>query len=172
MKKITILFLCIFLLALSSHRAEAFGGTVDWDGNTQTASIAMGGTAATPPPATITPPPTTQPPSGSIDNRILGGWSYLIGTNFYAYQFSSDGTFLMINTSSLTSVEGTFYTTNGTVYLKNLVSEYRDTTKQLADQESTYSFGSDDYGEYLMIKTFKTSDTVSESEPIHKFRRQ
>ena len=131
------------------------------------------GQEETPLPDTSTEPPaTTQPPSGNIDNKILGGWSYLIGTDFYGYQFNSDGTFIMINTWSLTSVEGEFYTSNGTVYLKNLISEYRDTTSQLADQESSYSFGSDDYGEYLMIKTFKTFDSVSESEPIHKFRRQ
>ena len=128
------------------------------------------------PEASATPAPTPTPAptqSASIDNEILGGWSYLIGTDLYTYQFNPDGTFIMILVvSDLISVEGTFFTSGGTVYLKNLVFEYRDTREQVADQESEYSFGSDEYGGYLMIKMFKYNDTVAESEPIHKFRRQ
>ena len=67
--------------------AEAFGGIVDWDDNTQTASITMGGAAATTPTATTTPTPTTQPPettqppdttqppSGNIDPKLFGVWA-------------------------------------------------------------------------------------------------
>ena len=172
---------------------EAFDFGVDWDGARNTIVIdtgkgyTMDGGTTTPttlptpvptPEPTLAPTPTTpstptNPPSGSIDNKILGEWSYSIGTELYIYHFNSDGTFVMVMVweAQLTSVEGTFYTSNNTVYLKNLVFEYSDTTRQLADQESTYSFGTDEYGGYLMIKTFKTSDSVSESAPIHKFRK-
>ena len=97
--------------------AEAFGGTVDWDGNTQTASITMSGTAAPTPPITTTPaaptptPTPTQPPvttmpaptpaptqpttteplsGGNIYSDLIGLWGNL---NTYQWQNASTGTY-------------------------------------------------------------------------------
>ena len=71
--------------------AEAFGGSVDWDGNTQTASITMDGAAATTLPATTTT--LSGLPQGNTG--IVGVW---LGTrtpdfSWEYIMFYEDGTF-------------------------------------------------------------------------------
>ena len=83
--------------------AEAFGGTVDWDGDTQTASIIMGSTAAPTPPVTTTPTPTPQPtptpsPTPGGDGLWTGTWDTIDNT-IGAITLNQNGN----------SLSGTFY---------------------------------------------------------------
>ena len=83
--------------------AEAFGGDVAWDGNTQTASITMGGRdVTTTPPVTTEPPITTTPttpektptilPSGDVvQTRTVGVATVSIQNN----TFMINDTFIM-----------------------------------------------------------------------------
>ena len=114
----------------------------------------------------------TGPAIGSIDSEIVGQWGCTIGSTptRYTYQFNADGTFLMVRAAS-TVTTATYYTSNGVVYLQNVVTTYRDESTPLADKESEYSFDTDQYGEYMLIAAFSTSESIPDSNPVYKFRK-
>ena len=114
------------LLALGMFTFPAFAAdptSVYLGGNTQTASIARGGTAGTMHLA-ATPPVTTPPPSGELNQKLVGTWNIgastleirrilkgnygdikriSSGTEGVSYTFNADGTFTLIGKSSTQS---------------------------------------------------------------------
>ena len=83
--------------------AEAFGGTVAWDDNSQTATISMGGASVAPTPSpepseeqepTPMPEPTPTQPGGTIDQQLVGKWGGAFSGTSHYYDFKADGTFL------------------------------------------------------------------------------
>ena len=107
---------------------------------------------------------------GKIDSKIVGGWTSTDG--LYAYSFKSDGTCVITNffMGAMSGAEGKYYTSNGKVYLTNLIEAYSQ--QPLKDKVSNYSFGSDQYGEYLMIKFFSFTDNNPDSSETYKFYKQ
>jgi hypothetical protein len=124
------------------------------------------GAAPTPQP---TPQPTPTPqPSGSVDAKLVGAWTSADGINIYT--FNADGTFFMIRTSSgiATRIEGDFTTSNGKIYLTNIIFKYTY-ENPLNDKESEYSFGNDQYGDYVMLKYFSFNDNNPDSSVTYKY---
>ena len=167
--------------------AEAFGGDVAWDGNTQTASITMGGTAPTMPPATAVPTPeplTTptpaQPQGGAIDSKLIGRWQHT-GTNtnnqnfVYTYFFYENGSFQYFrNIGAATGgADGKYRCSGGKIYFSELndINAIEERTPY-ADIVFEYEFGNDEIGEYLLICHF---NYLGENRDINsgiKFRKQ
>ena len=97
--------------------AEAFGGTVAWDDNSQTASISMGDASVVPtsapeptpmPEPTPTPEPTQPSTNGGDSSRVVGMWRCDNSTTLQSVIFfNADGTFIMfaVRLSSGGSVE-------------------------------------------------------------------
>ena len=175
--------------------AEAFGGTVDWDGNTQTASISMGGTAATTPPATTqppaaTPPATTTPtstppatpseptptPSGNIDAKIVGEWSYnditLHSNEHHNYFFYENGTAeFFITGGMMYHGDAKYSISDGKIYLAEFYETGgRGVREMRKDKIVEYSIGSDEKGEYLNIGNIPGWSDYAENRPM-KFRK-
>ena len=124
--------------------AEAFGGTVAWDDNSQTASISMGDASAaptsapepTPAPAPEPTPETTETPestlatpsSGNIDSNLIGHWvgsgnsggSYYVELNHYF--FFNDGAFYYYSlVGKLYARSGNYSVSDGSIYFTNVV---------------------------------------------------
>jgi len=110
--------------------------------------------------------------SGKIDSRIIGEWGVTTGSTptRYTYRFNADGTFFMVRAAS-TMTTAKFYTSNGVVYLQNVVTTYREDSTPLADKKSEYSFGTDQNGEYMLIAVFSTSEGIPDSNPVYRFRK-
>jgi hypothetical protein len=148
--------------------AEAFGGTVDWEGSTQTASITMGDAEGASPETTpeTTEPPTTTPPSGSVDTRLVGNYWYYNDTSinrtyFYYFFFFFTAKFYEIH-GGLTIVEAKFTTVNGKIYLTESYYVYEDlagdgkpyrekTLHGNGNKTIEYAIGTDEKGAYLQI---------------------
>ena len=165
----TVLVLSMLLLITAAPVSAATEIKVILDGT----SVAF---APTPEPVTPEPEPTTppelKPASVEIDQRLLGQWGVTTGSTpiRYTYQFNVDGTFFMVRSVG-TSTTASFYTSNGVVYLKNVITTYREDATPLVDKESEYSFGTDQYGEYVLIAVFSTSENIPDSNPVYKFRK-
>ena len=83
---------------------EAFGGTVDWDGDTQTVTIISGGEPISPPvialqptptptpEPTAAPPTTTEPPTTGYA-KLVGTWYNTSSDNRRYWSFGADGRF-------------------------------------------------------------------------------
>jgi hypothetical protein len=124
-----------------------------------------------------TPTPTTQP-SGGIDSRIVGQWNCYEQDSSYVYQFNEDGTFYStrIWDTYLNAISGNYSTSNGTVYITDIVLQYSRGVdgiqeEPLKDRSSTYSFGfSEQYNKsYLEIRIFSRNDNNPDSELHYKF---
>ena len=130
-----------------------FGGT--------TASGPAGGEQTQPSPS------DTQQPGGSIDPKLIGNWNRTIGETLgYRYYlfFKDDGSYsyIQITGSIMTTVTGRYTTSNGRVYLTDLVD---DRDENLKDQSMGYTFGTDSDGEFLSIATILIIFAESEDEP-------
>jgi len=153
--------------------AEAFGGTVDWEGSTQTAFITMG--SATP----ETTPETT--PGVSID-VALAGWKWFcmmpriiqkqVGTEMTfvtevvtdSYMFFSDGTFFYFPYSErFIYYEGTYSASDGKLHLISTNRRNRETDEIVnlsyltiePEIKMEYEITSDAQGTYLHIGSFQ-----------------
>jgi len=149
--------------------AEAFGGDVAWDGDTQTASITMGGTAA------ITQPVTTaSTPGDSSDVKLLANsWKYSYVSSGQMFQtfyfFNDDGTFVNDHLGLWPrKFIGNYYTSGGEIFFTNIKVYHRRVGsaifgyagideytfyEELQDLTSQYEFNSDGDGDYLRIAT-------------------
>jgi len=149
--------------------AEAFGGTVDWEGSTQTATITMGDAEAT------TPPETTEP-SGNIDAKLVGEWSYdditLHSNEHHNYFFYENGTVEFFITGGMMYYGDAKYSTSeGKIYLTEFyVTGGRGVREIRNDKIVEYFIGSDDKGEYLNIGNIPGVSDYAENRPM-KFRR-
>ena len=115
--------------------------------------------------ASLPPEPTSPPLNGGNDSKLVGVWVRNIHSDYrYFLSFKDDGSYsyVQISGSTITTVKGSYTTSNGRVYLTNLVD---DREKQLKDQSMGYSFGIDSDGEYLSIATILIIFAESDDEP-------
>ncbi len=86
--------------------AEAFGGTVVWDGDSQTATITTGGASKAPAtttpaaPATASTAPAGETPASDGEPTLIGKWAAFPDYTMEDYggvEFKSDGTFVFIS---------------------------------------------------------------------------
>ena len=91
-------------------------------------------------------------PTGNIDKKLLGKWEFM-GNYYY---FLKDGSFTYVAAPSpwVSVHNGKFTTSNGKVYLSNIVNVNFENTKY-KDQNLGYSFGTDGEGEYLLIPQYE-----------------
>ena len=92
---------------------------------------------------------------GKIDTKLVGKWEFM--TNYY--YFFKDGRFQYITSPNPTSsvYTGKFSTSNGKVYLSDIVS---NPSRIYKDQNLGYSFGTDEQGEYLFIPQYEALSDV------------
>ena len=126
-------------------------------------------------------------------NKIIGNWrlfkselvmrgsplqsEYVTAT--YYQNFDANGNFKYLKTSptyvagtSAQTITGKYTTSNGIIYLSNLVyTNLAGSTKtNLKNQQCKYSTGKDEYGEFLRIGLFSTSDDYPPTETMYTFR--
>jgi len=110
--------------------AEAFGGTVVWDGNSQIAAITSGSTAATPTPKEKPEPTTTS------NNKLVGRWYLEMEyphTERAVVFFDTDGTYFLamyVEADGIRLYKGEYqvdaeqlYLTNGHYYTSFVTSD-------------------------------------------------
>jgi len=169
--------------------AEAFGGTVEWDGGTQTATITS---AAAPTPE---PTPNGGRTMSAEENKLLGGWSnfnasarYDTSTGHFVeiwgvgsvLEFKPDGTYhlLAFSTSSpafYIALKGEWRAENGIIYNTNVMVSRSNDGKTWSDwvlstapeAPQKYELTTDEYGDLLLITNTHDDGTTSTS----RFRR-
>ena len=114
-------------------------------------------------------------PTGKIDKEIIGTWSYMAASYSYIYQFNADGSFeYFYRTSTITSTEGKFTTSQNKVYFKDIIYqkglEGRET--RYPDAVFEYEIGTDDRGKYLNMPSFKYDEPYVDISWGVKFRKQ
>ena len=151
--------------------AEAFGGKVEWNGGTQTATItsALAG-------STAQPSPTPTQPSGGIDRNLVGEWSYnditLHSNEHHNYFFYDNGTASFFITGGMTyHGEAKYSTSDGKIYLTEFYETDAIGRRELRkDKVVEYSIGTDERGVYLNIGNIPGWTDYAENRPM-KFRK-
>ena len=104
----------------------------------------------------------------AIDSKLVGAWYY----SYYTYIFDTNGkfTYLDIDGSRCSEITGKYSTSNGNIYVTNMV--YAETgTKLMKDRQYKYSFGKDKDGEFLLTPPFNSNDlSPTYTNPL-KFRK-
>ena len=112
--------------------------------------------------------------SSKIDSKIVGGCSNTYAGSSYAYNFKANGecvlTCIFVGSRGVSGATGKYYTSGGKVYFTNLIEHY--SKKPLKNKVSDYSFGTDQYGKYIMLKHFSFNDATPDSESTFKFYKR
>ena len=109
---------------------------------------------------------TTEPPNGGTDAKLIGFWVRSISSDYrYYLSFKIDGSYsyIQISGSTTTTATGKYITSNGRVYLTDLVD---DMDRALKNQNMGYSYGTDNDGEYLSIATVWFAVVGTDEEPV------
>ena len=80
-------------------------------------------------------------------------------TDIYIYYFKADGTFEYFVQQD--RIVGNYFTSDGKIYLSNLVHTY-DNTQWGLDKVVEYTFGADNSGEYLQATQLNSDGTYFE----------
>ena len=164
MKKLTVIFLCMFMMlaALSGCRAEA-AQSEDAPDSTDSGQV------QTNPPDTSEPktdPHKTSKPSGRIDERLLGVWRYRNQTTERWYYFYEDGRMKYWDYIRGREYECDYSVSEGKIHCTILgyhslsFPDYDRVSwePQGYDAVMEYERGTDDKGEYLRIRALNRQD--------------